>query len=73
MEQSANDAAAQDAQIKLREEEYVEDTEHTATPMMNLQLMHHHALGQNLRKQLQRILVSVIQVPRRAKAAYLRR
>jgi hypothetical protein len=41
MGQSANDAAAQDVKIKLSEEEYVEDTEHTATPMMNLQLLHH--------------------------------
>ena len=32
MGQSANDAAAQDVKIKLSEEEYVEDTEHTATP-----------------------------------------
>ena len=50
-EQSPNDAAVKDAQIKLGREEFVGDMEHTATPTMNLQLLH-HALGQNSRRLL---------------------
>ena len=49
--QSTKDAAVMDAQTTLEKEEYVGDMEHTATPMMNLQLLH-HALGQNSRRLL---------------------
>ena len=51
MEQSTKDAVVKDAEIKLSEEECVRGTEHTATPTMNLQLLH-HTLGQNLTKLL---------------------
>ena len=67
-----NDAAVMDAQIKSSKKEYVGDMEQTATPTMNLQLLH-HTLGQNLTKLQQRILISVIQEPCRTKAACLRR
>jgi len=72
MGQRSKDAAVKGAQIKLEREECVGDTEQTSTPMMNLQLLH-HALGQNLRKLLRRILISAVQVPSRSKAPYLRR
>ena len=64
MGQRSNDAVVMDAQITLRREEYVEDMEHTATTMMNLQLLH-HVLGQNLRKLQQHILIIAVQIPRR--------
>ena len=51
MGQRRNDAVVMDAQIKLSKEDYARGTEHTATPTMNLQLLH-HALGQNLTKLL---------------------
>ncbi len=72
MEQRSNDAAVKDAQTTLSKAEYVGDMEHTAIPTMNLQLLH-HALGQNLIKLLLRIRISVIRIPRRTMAAYLRR
>ena len=50
-EQSPNDAAVKDAQTKQSREECARGTEHTATPTMNLQLLH-HTLGQNLTKLL---------------------
>ena len=49
MGQSTSDAVVMDAPINQRREECVEVTEHTESPTMNLQLLH-HALGQNLRK-----------------------
>jgi hypothetical protein len=51
MGQSTKDAVVKDAQTKLEKEDYVGDMEQTATPTMNLQLLH-HTLGQNLRKLL---------------------
>jgi hypothetical protein len=51
MGQSSKDAAAVDAQTKFGKEECVGDTEQTATPAMNLQLLH-HTLGRNLTKLL---------------------
>jgi hypothetical protein len=69
---SENYAAVKDAQIEFRREEYAGDTVHTATPTMNLQLLH-QPLDQSLRKLLSRILISVIRIPRQAMIAYPRR
>jgi hypothetical protein len=49
MGQKPNDAAVKDAQINRRKEEYVVGTGHTATPLMNLQLLH-HVLDPNFRR-----------------------
>jgi len=51
MEQRSHDAALKGAPIKLRREEYARDMVHTATPLMNLQLLH-HILDQNLKRLL---------------------
>ncbi len=73
MGQRSNDVAVMDAQKNLSKEEYVGDTEQTATPMTNLQLLH-HALDQSLIKLLYASsLDSVIQVPPRTKATFLLR
>ncbi len=69
MGQRSNDAASKVAQINPNEEEYVTDTVHTATPLMNLQLSH-RVSDQNLIRLLCLILIMVRQ---QAKGVYLKR
>jgi hypothetical protein len=62
MEQSSNDAALTDALIKLRGEEYVVDTELTATLAMNLQHLN-HVLDQKLKIPPRHFPIGLIQPP----------
>ena len=61
MEQRSNDAALKDAQMELRREEYAGGTGQIATPMMNLQLLHHFWIQNSTRLLQHLLLVSEIQ------------